>query len=803
MSALLQDLKLSIRQLRRRPAFALATVMTLAIGIGVNAVGFTIVNGVLLKRPEIAMAADAGRIATMPGGDEGGTASIAEYQRFTEATRPVLELAAEGRSSLAWRHDGTTETAWVLFVSSNYLSMVNAHAIAGRITLARGSDGLPSVVIGERFWRDKLNAASLAGLTLRLNDTVASVAAVLPESFRGPGGLYAPDVWLPLEDLLLFNTASAFQKRDVRWLLLLGRMRPGVTVPEVQGHVDAAVAAMAHDWPESHRQRSARFRLLGEANSEIRGARIAAAIAMGVIGLVLLLACFNATNLLLARAVERERDMGIRSAIGASAARLMRLVVTEGLVIACLAGVTALVLAWWTQPLVGSFAIPIEEPQHIDLAPDATVVAFVFILVLIAGVLPGLWPALSAARVDVLRVLGSQGGNAAGGRPSPMRRWLVGTQIAGSTVFLAIAALFAQSYGKLSVVDVGFARESLVVAEFEPASHGYDAERSERYVQSLVARARALPGAADVAVADRVPFFIGFERLTPVSSVGAPCEPDACPKYATMAVGPGYFRTMGIALTAGREFDAAGASTYVVINQPLAQRHWPDGRGLGETIRIGERGTPVTVIGITARTNTRSPNREQPTLYTPVSHEQFEGGLSMVVRTSTAPEPLVRPFTEAAQSLDPNVSMLSVKTMRQRMAVQLWPFRTISWLFSICGLLALVLATVGLAGVVIHAVNRRLKEFGVRVSLGATPRDLVVDVLTGTGKLLIPGLVTGTLLAAVAARLVQAAFVGVNVLNPLTYAAVALLECVIVAAACIGPTLRASRVDPLIALRSQ
>jgi putative ABC transport system permease protein len=803
MSALLQDLKLSIRQLRRRPAFALATVMTLAIGIGVNAVGFTIVNGVLFKRPEIAMAADAGRIATMPGGDEGGTASIAEYQRFTEATRPVLELAAEGRSSLAWRHDGTTETAWVLFVSSNYLSMVNAHAIAGRITLARGSDGLPSVVIGERFWRDKLNAASLAGLTLRLNDTVASVAAVLPESFRGPGGLYAPDVWLPLEDLLLFNTASAFQKRDVRWLALLGRMRPGVTVPEVQGHVDAAVAAMAHDWPGSHRQRSARFRLLGEANSEIRGARIAAAIAMGVIGLVLLLACFNATNLLLARAVERERDMGIRSAIGASAARLMRLVVTEGLVIACLAGVTALVLAWWTQPLVGSFAIPIEEPQHIDLAPDATVVAFVFVLVLIAGVVPGLWPALSAARVDVLRVLGSQGGNAAGGKPSPMRRWLVGTQIAGSTVFLAIAALFAQSYGKLSIVDVGFARESLVVAEFEPASHGYDAERSERYVQSLVARARALPGVADVAVADRVPFFIGFERLTPVSSVGAPCEPDACTKYATMAVGPGYFRTMGIALAAGREFEAAGAGSQVIINQPLAQRHWPEGRGLGETIRIGERGTPVTVIGITARTNTRGLNREQPTLYIPTGREQFEGGLSMVARTTTAPEPLVRPFTEAAQSLDPNVSMLSVKTMRQRMAVQLWPFRTISWLFSICGLLALVLATVGLAGVVIHAVNRRQKEFGVRVSLGATPRDLVVDVLTGTGKLLIPGLVTGTLLAAVAARLVQAAFVGVNVLNPLTYAAVALLECVIVAAACIGPTLRASRVDPLIALRSQ
>ncbi|HEX2453872.1 MAG TPA: ABC transporter permease [Vicinamibacterales bacterium] len=802
MSGLTHDLKHSIRQLWRRPAFTLTAVLTLAIGLGVNAVAFTVVNGILFKGPAASARHDVGRIATTPGGDESGYASLEEYRRFDEATRGALDLAAEGRLSVAWRHEGTTEAAWVLFVSPTYFSMVDAGPIAGRIEVGPGVSGRPSIVVGERFWRRKLNAASLAGLTLRFNNVDVSVAGVLPESFTGPAGLYSPDAWLPLDQLVLFNTSPALQKRDHRWLFLMGRLTPRTTVPQIQGRVDAAAAAMAHDWPETHKERGARFKLIGEGNGELRGLSTAAAVAMGIIGLVLLLACFNVANLLLARAVERERDIGIRSALGAGRSRLARLVVTEGLMIAAMAGVAAVVLARWTQILVGSFAIPIEEPQHIDLTPDATVAGFIILLVLVAGILPGLWPAVTAARVDVLRVLGSQGANAVG-RQSPMRRWLVGAQIAGSTAFLAIAALLVQSYGRLSVTDLGFDRDHLVVAEFEPAAHGYDADRAERFAQTLLARVRALPGVVDAATADRVPFFIGFERLTSVSSAGRTCEADACPKYATMAVGPGYFRTMGIALTAGREFETADAPGEAIVNEPLARLQWPDGRGLGETLRIGDRGNAVRVVAITARTRTRGLDREQPTIYLPLAREQFEGSLTIVARTAMSPGLLVKPLLDTAQAVDPDVAMASIKTMQQRVDVQLWPFRTLSWLFSICGVLALVLSTVGLAGVVIHAVNRRLREFGVRVSVGATPRDLASEVLRGSLSLLVPGLVTGTLLAAALARLVQSIFVGVNVLNPLTYLAVAVLECGIVIAASVGPALRASRVDPLVALRAE
>jgi len=312
-----------------------------------------------------------------------------------------------------------------------------------------------------------------------------------------------------------------------------------------------------------------------------------------------------------------------------------------------------------------------------------------------------------------------------------------------------------------------------------------------------------VPGVMSAAVVDRAPFFIGFENLTPVWPDGGTCTGDACPQIATLAAGPGYFETMGIAMAAGREFGSPDGTAGVVINQEFAKQQWPDGRGLGETIRIGDRGAAVTVVGITAMHRTRGLDRGRPTLYFPIGSQHYEREVTIVARTTGDALSVVRPFAEAARTTDPNVPIVAVKTMAQRMGVVMWPFRTLSRIFSICGMLALILATVGLAGAVIHAVSRRQREFGVRLSLGATPRDLMTDVLGSSARLLVPGLVIGILLAASVARLIQSIFMGVNVLNPATYLAVALIECAIVLVACLGPALRASRVDPLVALRAE
>lgn len=800
MANLIQDVRQSLRQLLRHPIFTATAVLTLGIGMGVNAVAFSVVNGLLFKSHALSGLPHTGRILTTPGGDEDGNASIQEFQRFRDAIGNVADAAAEGRTSLAWKHDGATETAWALYVSRQYFSMIPPPVIAGRLDVSRDG-GTTSIVIGERFWREKLGSRSLAGLTLRLNNTDATVAGIISESFTGPAGIYSPDVWLPLDELALFGAPPLLEQRDTRWLFVLARLHDSTTPAQVTSLVETAASQMVHDWPDTHHERGARFRMFDEGSSEMRGIASGAAIGMGIIGLVLLLACFNVANLLLARAVERERDMGIRAALGARPARLMRLVVTEGFVIASVAGALALLLAWWTQSLVTSFAIPIEEPQHIDMTPDLTVVMFIGGLILIAGVLPGLWPAFSAARIDVLRVLGSQGANAVGARPSRMRRWLVGAQIAGSTMFLAVAGLFVQSYSTLTTLDVGFARDRLALAQFSPAANGYDAVRGAQFVTAFRDRVRALPGVDEVAIIDNAPFFIGYDETIAVSLPNVTCEGGNCRTYPVYAVSPGYFRTMGINLAEGHDFDER-ADGQVIINRSLATALWPDRPAVGEALKIGANGSTVTVIGVIGPTRTRGLDRERPAVFTSLAPSNYERPLTLVARTTGPPANLVRPITEAAQSVDGNVAMTAVKTMKQQMAVQLWPFRTMSWLFGICGSLALVLATVGLAAVVIHAVNRRVREFGVRLSVGATPRDLMRDVLAGGVRMLIPGVSIGLLLAAGAAQLARVLFVGVNVLNPLTYLAVGLLQVLIVAAACIAPALRASRVDPLIALRA-
>lgn len=806
----MQDLRQSLRQLIRRPIFTATAVLTLGIGMGVNAVAFSVVNGLLFKTAMLNGVPNTGRILTTPGGDENGYASIAEYERFKDATAEVIDIAAEGRSSLAWKHDGSTHTAWVLYVSRAYFSLISPPIIAGQIHVQRDGS-TTSVVIGERFWREKLGSPSIAGLTLRLNNTDVSVAGVIAESWTGPAGIYSPDIWLPLEDIALFGVSEIMQQRDSRWLFVMGRLRNAATPAQVHALVQATAAQMTRDWPDTHNDRGAAFRMFDGRNSELRGIAYGAAIGMGIIGLVLLLACFNVTNLLLARAVERERDMGIRAALGARPSRLMRLVVTEGFVIAILSGVVAFMLAWWTQSLVTSFAMPIEQPQHIDMTPDGRVLLFVVSLIVIAGVLPGLWPAISAARLDVLRVLGSQGANAAGARPSRMRRWLVGAQIAGSTMFLAVAGLFMQSYSMLTTFDVGFARDRLIVANFDPSTNGYDAARSARFASALRDRVGTLPGIVDAALIDRAPFFVGYDQMTKVWPPGVACDPStalragatSCRSYPAYAVSDGYFRTMGIAIVEGRELEAGGSGDEVVLNGSMARTLWPDRSALGQSFRIGDEGRYVTVVGITGPTRTRGLDREGPVVFVPISEHHYQRALTLVARTSGPPSASIRSVQDAAHAVDPDVAMVAVKTMDQQMGVQLWPFRTLTWMFSMCGTLALVLATVGLAGVVIHAVNRRVREFGVRLSIGATPRDLMRDVLVSSTTMLIPGITIGLLLAAGAAQLVRYVFIGVNVLNPLTYLVVAIVQVLIVVIACVWPAIKASRVDPLIALRSE
>ncbi len=517
--------------------------------------------------------------------------------------------------------------------------------------------------------------------------------------------------------------------------------------------------------------------MFSEGNSELRGLATGAAIGMGLIGLVLLLACFNVATLLLARAVERERDMGIRAALGAGRARLMRLVLTEGFVIAGLAAVLAVVIASGTQSIIGSFAIPIEQPQHIDLSTDWRVIGFIVALACVAGVLPGLWPAVAPGAWTCCKssIAGCERGRRTAFAPPPMAGRRADRGLDGVP---GHRGALDSSVGYLADTDYGFDHRHLIIADVDPGASGLDEDGARRYVDALVARASTLPGVTGAAVADHAPFFIGFDRLTPVWPAGVPCDGDACPKIATLAAGPGYFKTMGISMAAGREFDGAGASSDVIVNQAFARQQWPDERGLGETLRLGPQETRDGGWNHEQAPHAR-PRSGAAHSDVPIADEHYEDALTVVARTAADPAPAVRAFVEAAHAIDSSVSLVSVKTMSQRMAVQLWPFNTMRRVFgsAAAGAAARDGGTVecrdsfgqpAAEGVRRARVDRRLASRSDGRGAGrqpAAPRAW-------------PGRWPCTPVAA--ARLAQVVFIGVNVLNPTTYLAVALVECAIV-----------------------
>lgn len=800
-----RDLIYAFRQLTSHPGISIAAILTLAIGMALNAVAFTAVNSFLFKGRTGAQVEGAGWVLDGGGrsapGDQG--ISPAEFERLTAATAGALTTAVEGRTPLARQNAGTTEAVWALLVSSAYFQILDATPLAGR--LLSSSDGTAAAVVSERFWRDRLDAAPIGSTTVTLNGLSVPVIGVLPDSFAGPGGLYEPELFLPYEARRVLQLPKRLEQDTTRWLTMFGRLAPGVTIAEIDVRLKTGADAIAKEWPKTHAGRTARFRLFKDRHPEAAGLAWIAAAGMAAVGLVLLIACFNVANMLLARAIERRREMAIRTALGASRLRIVRQQITESLLLAMLAGLSAAVVAIWAQELMSVFAIPVPMPQRVNLTPDYRVMLFVAVMVVAAGILPALAPALQATKLNLVTALSAQGHSGSGGRPSPARQGLMIVQVAGSTAFLIVAALFGQSFIWTANIDPGFETERAIALSLDPSAHGHTPESARVTIDGVVERLRSVPGIEGVAVASRIPFYIGFARLTEVADGEQQCANEGCPTVDTYAIGPTYFATMGIPVVRGREFEAASSEPNgVVINEVFAKRWFPSGNAVGQTLRIGDLGEPRVVIGVSRQTLLRGfPERAAPALYLPIASSDYESAVAIVVRTTGDPSPLVRAVAEAVYQVDSKVPLMSLRTMTEVLELPRWPWRTASLFFGVCGVLALLLATTGLVAVMSHAVNQRMREFGVRVAVGATSRQLLRDVIGSGLRVVAPGVAVGLVAAVLLSRAVRSMLVGVGLADPMTYIAIALLQAVIALAACLVPARRAMRVDPLVALRSE
>lgn len=802
MDSLWLDVRHACRSLIARPGFTLLAVLTLALGIGVNTVAFSAINALLLRPFRMPDADRVGWIMLAEPGNPRGAASLADLDTLTRATRAFEAVAAESRLPVSLRTPTGGEQAWVLLVTTNYLQTVNATPVRGRLFTDADASGseLPAV-ISYRFWKDRLGAPdSLAGQRLVVNGRSVVPVGVLPDNFQGIGGLYAPDMWLPLARADVLNVPPTF--RTAPTLTLFGRLNPGVTHAQAQAEL-TTIAAQLSTQRGANTERTGRFYSVADGHPEVDAIARGAWPAFGLVAVVLLIACFNVAALLMARAAARQKEIGVRSALGASRLRILRQLVVEGLMLAAVSGAAALVVAAWSADLLATFSLPSPIPQRLHLDVDRTLVLFTALAVAIAGVLPAILPGLQATKVNLVRSMRSE--SALGGGRSRTRSLFVVAQIAGSTVFVVAALLFARSFAKTLAVPTGFDEHHVVALRLSPATYGYGAARSRALFDELQSRLASVAGISHVSIADRVPFYVGFTNSTPYSVDGR-CRGAECRQATVYNTGRNYFATLGVPLRAGRDFTDVELRTgsAVIVGERFANELWPGGAAIGQTLRLGEEGAQVVVVGIAAEYVHRNVSEAPGSyVYRPLADARYQAELTVLLRTRDDPRlvmPLVR---EQVRALDPDLPVGAIETLAERMKMPQWMARTAAGFFLVCGTLALVLATVGLFGVMYFTVSQRTREFGIRVALGAT-RERVIRVVLGEGlRLAVPGVLLGLAGGYVVARVLARALYGVGTADPVSFGGTAIVQVVVALAACAIPAYRATKADPIIALRQE
>jgi predicted permease len=464
-------------------------------------------------------------------------------------------------------------------------------------------------------------------------------------------------------------------------------------------------------------------------------------------------------------------------------------------------GIASLIVASWSERLLGSFSLPSPIPQRLNFQVDGLVIGYTVVLVIIAGVLPALLPALQATRTNLVRSIQSESGG--GTRRSRTRNAFVMTQVAGSTLFMVAALLFVRSFVNTATTDPGFDTETTLVLQLSPGSYGYDEDRARILFDDLRSRLSALPGVGTASFADRVPFYVGYPNVQEYSHDGTDCSIADCRRATVYAAGVDHFAALGIPILAGRDFSPQDLATGsgIVVSRHLADQLWPDG-AIGRSLRVGTTGEPATVIGVAADIKHRN-MAEAPGayIYRPLRQGDYARGLSVIVRTDGELATMMPMIREQVRALDPNLPSASLATMEERMQMPLWPSRTAAGFLTICAALAVVLGSIGLFGVMYFAVSQRTREFGIRSALGATRRRVITLVLNEGLRLTVPGVVVGAIGGYIAGRLLSRLLFGVSPADPFTFAATATIELAVALLASALPAYRAMRVDPLTALR--
>ncbi len=824
--AMFQDVRYAIRMMRKAPGFTTVAVLALGLGIGVNTAILSAVNGFLLRPLPVA---DPTELITSYWGSkkEGhvwGEFSYANYVDLHEQNKTFADLCAwrETSGGISVGDTGSVddtqraEVVWGELVTSNYFDVMGVKPILGRGLLPEENDAPnahPVVVISEGVWQRQFKSdPNVLGKPVYLNGQSFNVVGVMPESFLGSSYFLRHSFWVPVMMGQKFGRRPEWRTDRTHTLFkLYGRLKPGVTIAQAEADLNQLVDGLAQQHPEIA---NTKVQLMTEIDGRFDAAtkiiQYGGFMALCVSGLVLLLACANVANLMLARAAARAKEIGTRLAIGAGRGRIVRQLLTESVLLSLLGGGLGWALAYWGSGFIRTSFPPVPYPIVFDVSPDRYVLKWMTAVSLITGVIFGLAPALLASRTDLVAVIKGAAGQSRKRRRLNLRSTLVVAQVTISIVVLICAGLFIRSLRKALETDPGFNTKNMVTMMINPRLLGYDQKAIWRFFPELLRRLETQPGIREVAMTDDLPLQAGDMSRGPIVREG---EADPLPNQGIITkcnyVSPNYFETMKTPLMHGRDFterDDADAPRVVIVNEEFARRFYGGvENAMGRRFRF-EQGTPLMeIIGIAKDGLYRSLYEDrQPYMFLPL-YQQNHGAVTLVISAQSGSD--VAAVIETARreiaNMDPRLPVVGVMIDDENMAIPYWGPRVAAGMATTFGVLALVLATMGLYSVMMYVVSQRTREIGIRMALGANMRDVLRMIVSQGMRMVIIGLTLGLIVAFALTRMFASLLLGVGTTDPLTFVGVAVLLALIALLACWIPARRATKVDPLIALRQE
>jgi len=818
-----QDLRGGLRMLKKSPGFTFVAVLSLALGIGANTAIFTIINAVFLHPLPVE---EPARLAEMFTRDTltvdantnfqlTGT-SLPNYEDYRDQNTVFSGLAVVTFPiPLNWGGQAEPQQLNASLVSGNFFDVLGVKPYRGRTFIADGDKkigGNPEVVLSYSLWARRFGSDDkFIGQTISLNGTPYTVVGIAPPNFKGIVSLGRPDVlWIPvtMRDYVLTGQLKDLENnRRFRWTSIVGRLKPQVSVAEAQAAMKTVAAGLEKEYPRDNKGRTVELYPLNETALGINQRKqfsLAGGVLMAVVGLVLLIACVNLANLLLAQAAKREKELSIRAAMGAGRFRLVRQLLTESTVLSLLGGLAGLFVAYWGRNLLWSFRPPFLPDGSIDLSFDARVLGFTVLISVLTGLLFGIIPAIRASGTDVNEVLKTGGrGGALGWTHNRLRGLLVISEIALALVALVGSGLFLRSMQNAQQFNPGFESQNLFQVNFDLGALRYDADHGQQFFRDVIERAKTVPGVVGASVSANGIFGGGISAT--IFREGEQTDPNNRGTLVNLdEVTPGHFATARIPLLSGRDFtdyDRGNTTLVVVINQAMANLVWPGQDPLGKRFAVVQEPNLLQVVGVVGTTVIGQIGEDpQPVAYFPM-RQQYSPVATLVVRTTGNPESLLGAVRTQVQQIDKNLAFTNGQTVQQLLGQGLWPARMGAALLGLFGALALILASIGIYGVLAYSVAQRTSEIGLRMALGAQPRQVLGLVLRQGMLLALIGATVGIVVALPVARMAGGLLYGVSATDPLTYAGITLLLMGVAVLACYLPARRATRIDPLVALR--